>query len=109
MSFLPAPLDDGSDGGLTPRQLSKAQRAQASAELEIHQHFLWTRALAEKERLDAQAAGDALRASLDEELRLLREGLALAGQSAAGVELVARKVELLAAVDNRRFSRRFGG
>jgi hypothetical protein len=77
--------------------------------LDVHQHFLWTRTLAEKERLDAQAAGDALRAALDEELALLRDGLAQAGQSAAGVELVARKVELLANVDNRRFTRRFGG
>jgi phage FluMu protein gp41 len=77
--------------------------------LDVYQHFLWTRALADKERLDAQAAADALRAALEEELSLLQDGLALAGQSAAGVELVARKVELLARVDNRRFARRFGG
>jgi hypothetical protein len=109
MASLLALPDDDSDGGLTRYQLAKAQRAQASTELEVYQHFLRTRVLADKERLDAQAAADALRAALDEELALLRDGLAQAGQSAAGIELVARKVDLLANVDNRRFARRFGG
>ena len=108
MSSLPAPIEDDS-GGLTPRHLAVARRAQSSTALEVHRHFLWSRALADKERLDAQAAADALRAALDEELSLLRDGLAQAGQSAAGIELVSRKVEMLANVDNRRFARRFGG
>ena len=108
MSLLPAVPDDN-EAGLTPRQIVRAQRDEAATALEVHRHFLRSRALADKERLDAQAAADALRAALDEELALLRDGLAQAGQSAAGVELVARKVELLANVDNRRFTRRFGG
>jgi hypothetical protein len=65
--------------------------------------------MAEEDRQDSQAAGAALRTALDEEMALLREGLALAGQSQAGVELVARKVELLSSIDNSRIRRRFGG
>jgi hypothetical protein len=94
---------------LVPRQVREAQAMEVSTELELHRHFLWSRAQAEAERMDAEAAGDGLRAALTEELALLRGGLAEAGQSAAGVELVARKVELLASTNNDRFRRRFGG
>ncbi|MFZ1154802.1 MAG: hypothetical protein WAN93_07860 [Solirubrobacteraceae bacterium] len=52
---------------------------------------------------------DASRAGLEEELDLLDYGMARAGQSAAKVELVARHVERLSAINNRRISRRFGG
>jgi phage FluMu protein gp41 len=107
VSLLPVPLDD--DTGLTSRQATKAKRAQAGAELELFRYGLRARTRSEKDQLDSQAAADALGVALDEELRLLREGLAQAGQSAAGVELVARKVELLANIDNRRIARRFGG
>jgi hypothetical protein len=90
-------------------QVREAQTMEASTELELHRHFLWSRAQAEAERMDAEAAADGLRAALTEELALLRNGLTEAGQSAAGVELVARKVELLASTNNDRFRRRFGG
>lgn len=108
MSFLPARLDDDAHSGLTSRQLVKASREEASTELAIHRHLLETRRLAEMDRHDTQAATDALRTALDEELGLLRDGLANAGSSAAAVEIVARKVELLTNTNNRRFVRRFG-
>jgi hypothetical protein len=108
MSFLPARLDDDAPSGLTSRQLVKASQVQANTELEIHRHFLRARALAEMDQIDSQATADALRAGLDEELSLLRDGLAQAGQSVAAVEIVARKVELLSGTNNRRFVRRFG-
>lgn len=108
MPFLPAPLDD-STGWLTSRQAAKAQRDRAKAELTIYGHFLRTRTEAEVDRLDSQAVADASRAGLEEELDLLDYGMARAGQSAAKVELVARHVERLSAINNRRIARRFGG
>jgi hypothetical protein len=107
MSQSLVPFDDGS-GWLTNRQLARARRAQLSTDLAVFRHGLQAQALAEMDRQDTQAVGDASRASLDEELALLRDGLAQAGQSAAAIELVARKVELLANTDNRRITRRFG-
>lgn len=107
MSQSLVPFDDGS-GWLTSRQLARARRAQLSTDLAVFRHGLQAQAQAEMDRQDTQAAGDASRASLDEELGLLRDGLAQAGQLAAGIELVARKVELLSNIDNRRIARRFG-
>jgi hypothetical protein len=108
MSMLPVPSDDPS-GWLTTRQAVKARRAQENAELAIHNHRLAAQARAEMDIADSQAAADAVRASLDEELTLLQDGLAKAGQSAAALEIVAGKVQLLNAIDNRGISRRFGG
>ena len=107
MSLLPAPLNDVT--GLTPRQVAKARRAQASTELAVFRHALQTRALAEVDRLDSQAVADASRAALEEEFDLLDYGLSRAGQSAAKAELVARHVERMAAINNRRITERFGG
>jgi hypothetical protein len=107
VSLLPAPLDD--DIGLNPRQVVKARRAQASTELELFRYGLAARARAEIDRLDSQALADASRASLDEEVDLLDYGLARAGGSAAKVELVARHVQRMATINDRRITRRFGG
>jgi hypothetical protein len=101
------PFDDGS-GWITGRQLARARRAQLSTELAVFRHGLRAQAEAEMDRQDTQAVADASRTALDEELGLLRDGLAQAGQSAAAIELVARKVELLSNIDNRRIARRFG-
>jgi hypothetical protein len=109
MSSYPVRFDDPLDLGLTGEQLALAQSHEANTVLEVHRQLLWSRALAESERFDALAAADAQRTCLETELALLRDGLALAGQSVAGVELVARSVELLARVNERRFLRRFGG
>jgi hypothetical protein len=101
------PFDDGR-GWLTNRQLARAVREQQSTDLAVFRHGLDARRKAEEDRQDTQALGDAMRTSLDEELGLLREGLAQAGQSAAAIELVARKVETTASINNRRAARRFG-
>jgi hypothetical protein len=107
MSLLPAPLDD--DPRASTRQLAQARRAQARSELELFRYSLGARARAEIDRMDSQAAADALRVALDEELDTLEYGLARAGQSVVKTELVARKVEMLANTNNHRFMRRFGG
>jgi len=108
MSMLPALLDDDSSG-LTPRQVTKARRAQTSTELAVFNRALETRALAEIDRLDSQAVADASRAALDEEVGLMDYGLGRAGQSAAKAALVARHVERVATINDRRITRRFGG
>jgi hypothetical protein len=106
VSLLPAPLDD--ETGLTARQLTRARRAQTSVELRLFDHALEARLLAEKDRIDSQVLADASRAALDEELDLLDYGLARAGRSAAAVELVARHVERVEMINDRRTTRRFG-
>ncbi len=106
MPMLPAPLDDAA--GLTPRQMAKARRAQTSTELAIFDHRLKARLRAEVDQLDGQALADASRASLEEELDLLDYGMARAGTSAARLDLVARHVERMATINNRRITRRFG-
>ena len=107
MSQSLVPFDDGS-GWLTNRQLVRARRAQLSTDLAVFRHGLQAQAQADMDRQDTQALADALRTSMDEELSLLRDGLAAAGQSAAAIELVSRKVELLSSTNNRRAARRFG-
>jgi hypothetical protein len=107
VSLLPAPLDD--DASLSPRQVVKARRAQASTELRLFGYALEARTRSEVDRLDSQAIGDASRAALDEEVDLLDYGLARAGGSAAKAQLVARHVERMAAINDRRITRRFGG
>jgi hypothetical protein len=108
MSQALVPLNDGSAGWLTNRQLARARRAQLSTELTVFRHGLDARARAEMDAQDTQAVADASRIALDEELDLLDYGLSRAGQSAAKAELVARHVERLAVINNRRISRRFG-
>jgi hypothetical protein len=108
MSLLPARLDDDS-GGLSSWQLAKARQAQASSELEVFRYGLGVRARSQIDQLDSQALGDASRAAFEEECDLLDYGLARAGQSAAKVELVARHVQRMATINDRRITRRFGG
>lgn len=108
MSQSLVPFDDGGSGWLTSRQVVRARKAQLSTDLALFRHRLDAQRRAEEDRQDTQAVADASRAALDEELGLLRDGLAQAGQSAAAIELVARKVELLSSIDNCRIARRFG-
>ncbi|HEV3340356.1 MAG TPA: hypothetical protein VG125_08360 [Pirellulales bacterium] len=107
MSQSLATIDDGS-ALLSKRQLNRTRRAEVSAGLAVIRHGFQAQALAAMDGQDTQATTDSLRTALDEEIALLRDGLAQAGQSAAAIELVARKVELLSSINNRRIARRFG-
>ncbi len=107
MSLLPAQLND--DTGLSPRLMAKARRAQENTEIRLFGHTLEAHTIAEIDRLDSQAIADASRAALEAEVDLLEYGLDRAGGSAAKTELVARHVERLAAINDRRITRRFGG
>lgn len=107
MPQLPVPLSDGAQN-LSPRQVMKAQRAQASTELELFAYSLQARLRAEVDRVDSEALSDATRAALQEELDFLKDGLAQARTSATALELVSRKLDLLANANTRRLVRRFG-
>lgn len=109
MSLLPDIISGSREAALGPRQAAAAARAQRSTELQVFRHGLHARLQAECDRIDSQAAADAMRSALDEELDLLDYGLTRARGSAAKAELVARKVEMLSASNNRRITRRFGG
>jgi hypothetical protein len=93
---------------LTKRQAAKANRDQASAELAVFRYGLQTRVQAERDRLDSEAVADASRTALELELDLLDFGLGRAGQSAAKAAIVARHVEKLVSINDRRLTRRFG-
>lgn len=92
---------------LSPVQAAQAVRAQRKMEVAVFRHGLQAAARAECDRQDGQAAADAIRASLDEELSLLDWGLHRAGASATKVELVARKVQMLSSLNDTRLTRRF--
>jgi len=110
MSLLPVNRDHDEGGDcLSGRQLSAARRAQASTELELFRYGLVAHTRAEVDRLDSQALADASRAALDEEVDLLDYGLHKAKGSAAKTTLVARHVERLATINDRRLTKRFGG
>lgn len=104
VSFTDAPV-----GWRAKRQIIRAHRAQLSSDLGVLHHGREARARAEMDEQDSRALGDAARTALDEELGLMRHGLAQAGQSAAAIELTAGKVELVANANNRRLARRFRG
>lgn len=106
MSSLPI---HAADLGPSSRAVAKAGRLQERTELEIFQHELDARFKTECDRIDSQAVADVLQTALEEEFRLIDVGLAAANGSPAKAELLARKVELLANVNNRRIARRFGG
>lgn len=106
MALLPDIVPNGD--ALAPRQLVQASRAQSRAALTVFRHALDARVVAECDQIDSQAAGDALQTALDVEVDLLDYGLRRANGSPAKVELVARKVEMLSNINNRRISRRFG-
>jgi hypothetical protein len=99
---------DDDDFGWTPRQKGRAGRAQSRAELEVLYHGLAAGVRTECEIHDAIATADVMRTSLDEELQLLDWGLHQANGSAAKTELLARKVNMLSSINNRRIARRFG-
>jgi hypothetical protein len=108
VSLFPAPLDDDS-GGFSARQLDRASRDRASSSLEVFRYGLAAGAAAQMDQIDSQAVADVARAAFEEECDLLDYGLARAGQSATKAALLARHVERLATINDRRITRRFGG
>lgn len=98
------------EGGLafTPRHRSQAAKARRQSEVEVYRHGLAAAVRAECDIHDSLATSAAAEAALHAEIGLLEWGLHRVQGSAAGLELVARKVHLLALLNDRRISRRFG-
>lgn len=105
MSSLPARL---TDDGFPPRQIVRAVQAQRRTELAVFEHSLEARYVAECERIDAQALGDVVRTSLEEEIDNLDWGLEQAAGSVAKAELVSRKIAMQSKINSARIARRFG-
>jgi hypothetical protein len=105
MSNLPARLPDP---GRPSRALSRAARATERTELAIYKHHLTTRYEAACDEADTQALADASETALVEEMRVMDNGLRLAGNSPAKKELVARMVAQQSNIDLHRIGRRFG-
>ncbi|HET7060274.1 MAG TPA: hypothetical protein VFH99_03110 [Candidatus Saccharimonadales bacterium] len=95
-------------GGGPPLQVARAARAQEKTELAIYSHHLEMEYLRQCDTIDSAAIADVARTALEEEMRVLDEGLALAGDSLAKRELVSRMVSIQSKIDSARIVRRFG-
>ncbi len=93
----------GDPAGLLP---SKADRDLRRAELDVYRHQLKAAVTREKDLTDTDVLEDCILASAESELRVLQALTAQAAGSAAALEIVARKVELMDSVANRRLTRR---
>lgn len=105
MSDLPERLDRSNS--LTPMQQGRARRMTSQAELELYRKTLDATVQTRSDQLDSQALGDAIQTAMDEEMNVLDYGLARAAGSAAKTEIVAQKVAMFSAVNNKRIGRRF--
>lgn len=94
-------------GAVTSRQQKQLAKLARGAEVEVFTHRLAAAVEAEKDIADTEALSDAIGVATDEELAFMREFRAKAGNSAAGLELVGRKLEIFSTINNRRITRRF--
>jgi hypothetical protein len=93
---------------LTPLQRSQAMRSQRQAELTVFRHGLDAAVRTQCDIQDTLAVESAARAALNAEIGLLQWGCHQANNSLAALELVARKVQLLASLNDQRIARTFG-
>lgn len=93
---------------LSPLQRAQAIRGQRRTELAVFEHGLAVAAQAECDIQDSMATESAARAALNAEIDLLDWGIYRAQGSPAKIELVARKVQMLSQLNDRRISRNFG-
>lgn len=110
MSRYPVPIDDLPEI-LPPVSKSVAkqlQRAEESNFLETRKYGLAAGARSLMDQYDTEAAHDAADAAMKSSLRMLKTGLAEAGDSAAAAAIVGGWVADLNHGHQRRFRRRFG-
>jgi hypothetical protein len=88
--------------------VTRAARATEKTELAIYSHQLEMEYLRQCDAIDSAAIADVSKTALTEEMRVLDEGLALAGDSLAKRELVSRMVTIQSKIDSARIARRFG-
>lgn len=112
MSKYPVPIDDLPDVLLPPvsRGVAKQlQRAQESNSLEVGKYGLAAGSRSLMDQYDTEAAHDAADTAMKSSLRLLKDGLAEIGESAAAAEILGGWVADLNHGHHKRFRRRFGG
>jgi hypothetical protein len=93
---------------LAPKLLHRAARDTRRAELELYRYQLNAAVRREKDIIDTEVLEDVFTAATDSELKFMSEFRAKAGNSAAAIEVVARKMQMLDDITNRRIMRRFG-
>ena len=100
-------LPDLYQPSILPAITAKASRAHQRAMLEVFQYELDRHVRAQKDQIDTQALGDALRCALNEEMDFLDDGLDRANGSQAKLEILAPKLALYSRKNNARIERRF--
>jgi len=97
-----------SSSALTPWRSAQVARTERRAELEVYRHSVAVAVAVEIDRIDSQGIADVITTATEEELNFLDYGMARANGSGAKAELVARKANMLSAINNTRIARRFG-
>lgn len=87
---------------------NRSERHARRIEAEVMAAGLEVWADAEIERMEALALGEAVSTVTDIEMRYYDRYLAAAGNSAVKHDLLARKLDILAGINERRLVRRFG-
>lgn len=99
--YLPAPIRRGSPGSIaTALETRWGERA-------VSRHAVHTAITLAFERIDSQAAAEATRINMREEIDTLAYGQALAGDDPMAKKLVTNKVVSLAARNDYRLDMRF--
>lgn len=92
--------------------LTRDERAalgnQRRTELAVHNHALAAFFDSECDRIDSQAASDAVKEAITTELDVLDFGMQRAAGSEAQAQVVADKVAILSRANSARIARRFG-
>lgn len=105
MSELPERITRSTS--LSSAQQGRARRHTQRAELDVYLHAVKAAAVAQIDQADSQALSDALPVAMDEEINFYDYGKARADGSIAKAEIVAQKVAIFSAINNRRIGRRF--
>lgn len=105
-SYLPEVPTQG-QGAITTRQQRRLDKVTDGAQLDVFVHRVDAAVRVAKDIADTEALSDAISVAADEELAFMREFRAKAGNSAAGLEIVGRKLEIFSTINNRRITRRF--
>lgn len=95
--------------GRPSRAVVRAAHAAEQTETAIYEHQLIAEYETQIDQIDSRAIGEAVAAAMKEEIRVLDEGLALAGDSLAKKELVSRLIAIQSRADSARIARHFGG
>ena len=103
-----ANLPDRLTQGLEPVRTARGAALERRAESQVLRHGLRAWVRTQTDQIDSQTVRDAIEAAFDEEVDFYDHGMSRAKGSLTKQELLARKLEMLSRIDNRRITRRFG-